>query len=324
MAHESIEDLPDMWKETYDLVAQVPRGMVTTFGEIAKALGDPIAARFVGLAVSRNMNTQRTACRRVVRSDGGIGGHSSPDGTNDDVALLRKEGISIRNGRVQDFEEHLFTDFRSPRPLKALRKRQESLRRSIRVPSSDINISSVAGVDVSYAENRAYASVVVFDAETKGVRESLLAASEARFPYIPTFLAFRELPIVAQLMNLLDDGTTLIFDGHGILHPERFGIASHAGVAFDLPTIGVAKSLLCGTAVGSAHRGARALAIGGRVCGYSFSNSGTKPIYVSPGHGISQRQALLTVRRFTRYRIPEPTRIAHVHANVERRSATNK
>jgi deoxyribonuclease V len=324
MAHSSLENLPDMWKETYALVAQVPCGMVTTYGEVAKALGDPVAARFVGLAMSMKTDTKRFPCRRVVRSDGGIGGYSSPDGVDEKIGLLTSEGVAIQNGRVQDLERHLFVNFRSSKPLKALRKRQDSMRTRVRIPSSDIVVSSVAGVDLSYDKDRAYASVVVFDAKTRAVQESLHVTSEARFPYIPTYLAFRELPIVSQLIDMLDDDTVVMFDGHGILHPKRFGIASHAGVVFDLPTIGVAKSLLHGVAAGQARGGARAIEVDGTVCGYSFSSHGRRPVYVSPGHCISHRQALSIVRRFTTYRVPEPTRVAHAHANIERRSATNK
>jgi deoxyribonuclease V len=324
MARSSFENLPDMWRETYDLVAQVPSGMVTTYGEVAKALGDPVAARFVGLAMSLNTDTMRVPCRRVVRSDGGIGGYSSPDDMDEKVGLLKREGLAIHNGRVQDLERHLFVDFRSSKPLKALRKRQNSLRDRVRIPSSDIAVSSVAGVDLSYDKNRAYASMVVFDAKTRSIRESMHVTSEAWFPYIPTYLAFRELPIVSQLMDLLDGDTVVVFDGHGILHPQHFGMASHAGVVFDMPTIGVAKSVLHGVATGRTRGGARAIEVDGDVCGYSLSSHGRRPVYVSPGHCISLSQALRMVRRFTIYRVPEPTRVAHMHANVKRRSATNK
>jgi deoxyribonuclease V len=324
MAHSSFENLPDMLRETYDLVAQVPSGMVTTYGEVAKALGDLVAARFVGLAMSLNTDTRRVPCRRVIRSDGGIGGYSSPDGVDEKANLLRDEGLAVRNGRVQDFQKNLFSDFRSSRPLAALRKRQDALRTQVDIPTADIAFSTVAGVDVSYDKDRAYASVIVFDARTRSIRESMYVTSEARFPYIPTYLAFRELPIVSQLMDILDTDTVVMFDGHGILHPKRFGIASHAGVAFDLPTIGVAKSPLLGVATGRTRGGARAIEVDGAVRGYSFSSHGRRPVYVSPGHCISHRQALSMVRRFTTYRIPEPTRVAHACANVKRRSATNK
>jgi deoxyribonuclease V len=324
MAHSSLEDLPDMWRETYDLVAQVPSGMVTTYGEVAKALGDPIAARFVGLAMSVNSDTGRVPCRRVVRSDGGIGGYSSPAGMREKVALLKGEGIAVRNWRIQDLERHLFVDFRSSNPLESLRRRQDSMRSRVKIPTSDIGFSTVTGVDVSYAGDKAHACAVVLDARTKAIKERLHTTTEARFPYIPTYLAFRELPIVSGLMDMLDDGTTLMLDGHGILHPKRFGIASHAGVAFGLPTIGVAKSLLYGSVRGPARKGARAVEVDGMPLGWSYSNCGRRPIFVSPGHCISLRQALTTVRKFTVHRIPEPTRVAHLLANAERRLATNK
>ena len=316
--------MPDLWREAYDLVSQVPEGRVTTYGEVAVALGDPIAARFVGLAMSMNTDIARVPCRRVVRSDGNLGGYTSPEGVLEKARLLRKEGIPIRNRRVVDLNKHLFVDFCSTRPLKPLRRRQRAMKAQVELPSRLLEFDKVAGADVSYSSEQAFASVIVFDAESKEEVDRYQAVSEAVFPYIPTYLAFRELPIITPLAKLLDEGTVLMYDGNGILHPERFGIASHAGVAFDMPTIGVAKKLLCGKISPHVRGGVSEVSMKGEVIGHTYSRRGGAPIFVSPGHGISAEQALLTVRKFTRHRIPEPIRVAHKLATSARRLAINK
>src|SRR5512136_1855557 len=119
----SIEDLPDLWKETYDLVAQVPEGRVTTYGEVAKSLGDIVASRFVGLAMSRNDDIVRVPCRRVVQTDGYVGGYTG-GGPSKKIRLLRGEGIRISGTRVADLSKVLFTDFKTKYPLRVLRRRQ--------------------------------------------------------------------------------------------------------------------------------------------------------------------------------------------------------
>ncbi|UCE45207.1 MAG: endonuclease V [Methanobacteriota archaeon] len=324
MMHPSLDDLPDLWEEVYELVSQVPEGMVTTYGEVAKALGDSIAARFVGLAMSMNTDVARVPCRRVVRSNGGLGGYTSPKGVAEKARLLKNEGITIRNGRVADLERHLFTSFQSSEPLRLLRKRQRALKSQVAAPVSDIEIDRVVGMDVSYGTDRAFASMVVFDARSGSVIAERAVATRAVFPYIPTYLAFRELPLIAPLAALVEDGTVVMYDGNGILHPEKFGIASHAGVAFDLPTIGVAKRLLCGRVDTHASEGASRVTLDGEVLGYAYSRHSRSPVYVSPGNGISQAQALLTVMAFTKHRIPQPIRAAHKLANEARRSAINK
>ena len=322
--HPSLENIPDLWNEVYELVSQVPEGMVTTYGEVAKALGDPIAARFVGLAMSSRPDMTDVPRGRVVRSDGSLGGSNSPGSVSEKTQFLKKEGIVVRNGRVVDMEDRLFIDFRSTKPLDLLKRRQRALKARVRLPSHRLKIDKVAGADVSYSSDRAFASLIVFDAKTGDEVSRHQSVSEAPFPYIPTYLAFRELPIIASLARLLEDGTVLMYDGNGILHPERFGIASHAGIAFGLSTIGVAKKLLCGEIGETAAEGVASVSVEGEVRGYARSCGSGAPVFVSPGHGISAEQALSTVSEFTRHRIPEPIRIAHQSATNARRLAINK
>ena len=322
--HASLEGIPDLWKEAYRLVSQVPEGMVTTYGEVARALGDPVAARFVGLAMSIRPDMTDVPHARVVRSDGSLGESDGPRRISEKTQLLKREGIVVRNGRVVDLDGHRFIDFQSTKPLALLKRRQRTLKAQVRLPSHRLKFDKVAGADVSYSSDRAFASLVVFDAKTGDEVARHQSVSETPFPYIPTYLAFRELPIIASLARLLEDGTVLMYDGNGILHPERFGIASHAGIAFSVSTIGVAKKLLCGEVGETVTEGVAAVSVEGEVRGYARSCGRGAPVFVSPGHGVSAEQALSIVNEFTRHRLPEPIRIAHQSATNARRLAINK
>ena len=317
MSQGSLGSLPDLWKATYDLVAQVPSGMVTTYGAVAEALGDIVASRFVGLAMSKNDDIVRVPCRRVVQSDGSVGGYTG-GGPAKKSKLLRAEGIVIRDGRVQNMDDVLFRDFESSYPLKALRRRQISLRKQLRTKSTRRRLESVAGVDISYAGEHGYAAMVVLDVQTGRELERAVVEGDAEFPYVPTYLAFRELPLIAPLMNLVGDRTVLMYDGNGILHPDGFGVASHAGVEFGIPSIGVAKKLLCGSV-----RKDGQVVVNGKVVGHRMGE-GPKAVFVSAGHLVSPGQALEIAQRFHRSRVPEPTRLAHIAANAARREGSHK
>lgn len=312
-----------MWKETYDLVAQVPSGKVTTYGEVARALGDVVASRFVGLAMSMNDDIVRVPCRRVVQSDGRLGGYTGP-GPAKKAELLVNEGVPVRNGRVVRMDDHLFKDFEGPRPLLALKRRQEALRRHVKT-SGPGPFDVVAGVDIAYKGDKAFAAAVLFDASTGMEIRRHHAVAKARFPYIPTYLAFRELPLVAPLIERLPRNTVVMYDGNGILHPLGFGVASHLGVAFDIPTIGVAKSMLCGGLGRRRGKHVREVVLDGTVVGYAMGmDEERNPVYVSPGHGVSNETVLTLVDRYLIHRVPEPTRVAHIAAGEAARATSDK
>jgi deoxyribonuclease V len=324
MLDKSLLSIPDLWKATYDLVSQVPEGMVTTYGHVAKALGDVVASRFVGLAMSMNEDIVRVPCRRVVLSDGRVGGYTG-GGPSKKAALLSKEGIRIEDGKIVDLPDVLFDEFVSDYPLRRLRERQVRLSGRVRIPRANRQIDKVAGIDVAYSGEHAYSSLLVFDAETGEQIDRVVSEGHAEFPYVPTYLAFRELPIISPLIRHLDDRTVLMYDGNGLLHPHRFGIASHAGVVFDIPTIGIAKSLLCGRVLDEREDHVSPIVLDGRILGYRLSRGGSSaPVYVSVGHGMSARQAIQLVKRFLRHRIPEPTRLAHIEATRVRLATSHK
>ena len=324
MRGDSLKNLPDLWKETYDLVAQVPRGKVTTYGEVAKALGDIVASRFVGLAMSRNDDIVRIPCRRVVQSDGGIGGYTG-GGPRRKIRLLREEGVRVNGGKIVDLDDVMFSEFRTWYPLRDLRSRQRGLKRHLSIDTTDRPITSVAGVDLAYNGDIAYSAMVVFDYESGEEIGRKICSQRVKFPYVPTYLAFRELPALRPLMKSVDPDTVVMYDGNGILHPEGFGIASQLGVVFGLRSIGVAKKLLCGELAQRSKDGATSVKVSGKVAGHAIANPGAKkPVFVSVGHGLSPQQAYSITKRFMSHRVPEPTRQAHIAAESARRTRSQK
>jgi len=319
-----LDDLPDMKKETYDLVAQVPEGRVTTYGDVARALGDIVASRFVGLAMSQNDDIKRVPCRRVVQSDGFVGGYT-PGGPTKKSRLLRAEGVAVRNGYVVDLEKIVFREFRTSYPLRKLRASQRRLKKGLIVRRLATEVSCIAGVDVAYEGEHGYAAMVSVDLSSGEVRETRIIEGDARFPYVPTYLSFREIPIVRPLLTEVPEGTVIMYDGNGILHPEGFGVASQLGVTFDVPTVGVAKKLLCGEVSGTVAPGVREVILRGKVMGHALARTGSsRPVFVSVGHRVSTQQAIDLTSKTLKHRVPEPARLAHIAAEAARRGTSNK
>jgi deoxyribonuclease V len=180
----------------------------------------------------------------------------------------------------------------------------------------------VAGADVSYERDghRLFAAVVVHRLRSLEVVDVGRAIVPARFPYVPGYLSFREGPAVLQAfrrLKIVPDAA--IFDGHGLSHPRGFGLASHLGLWLDIPSVGCAKSRLVGDEeTPGPNRGDRTPLIfrGKRVGAVLRTRRGVKPVYVSQGHRMGLRSAVSLVLRSTgRFRLPEPTRAAHVEVN---------
>ncbi len=182
------------------------------------------------------------------------------------------------------------------------------------------SINTVAGVDISTKRSgQAEASVVVLSYPQMELIEVRTCTSNPRFPYIPGLLSFREAPLIlAACAQLRSTPDMILVDGQGVAHPRRFGIASHLGMLLDIPTIGCAKSRLCGS---GEMPGAEAglfcnLSDGGEIIGAIVrTKTDSKPLYVSIGHKTDLTTALDTVLGCCRgYRLPEPTRLAHLAA----------
>jgi deoxyribonuclease V len=179
-------------------------------------------------------------------------------------------------------------------------------------------IEFVAGVDVGFERNNTVtrAAVAVLSFPDLQHRAHAIARHPTRFPYVPGYLSFREIPAVLDALEAVSIEPDLILcDGQGWAHPRRFGLACHLGVLTDIPTIGVAKSRLIGThAEVGAERGAWQPLMDGEECigAVLRTRKAVRPLYVSVGHRISLPTAIdLVLRCTTRYRLPETTRAAH-------------
>ena len=185
----------------------------------------------------------------------------------------------------------------------------------------------VAGVDVSYIGDWAFGAVAVLDYNSLAVVETEKAKVKTSFPYIPTLLSFREIkPSLAAIRKLKTQPNLFMVDAQGIAHPYRLGFASHLGLLLDKPTVGIAKSLLCGQIQSMNKEGWSPIADKGEVIGAALRrNENEKPIYVSIGHKISLERAIETVKQcITSARIPEPIRITHILATKERNKHKQK
>lgn len=302
----------NLFEYTYDLVRQIPDGKVSSYGAVAQALGDIIASRAVGRMMNQNPDADSMPCYKIVHSDGRLGGFGL--GVADKIRRLNEVNISAKEGKIVDFENKFFDDFKTDYPLKKLRKEQVDLSKKVKLKDDFSKIETVAGIDIAYPKNEfenACGACVVIDYKTKEIIEEKLVSAKTNFPYISTYLSYRELPVVEKLVKNLDSKPTIfMLDGNGVLHPYSFGLASHAGVTLDVPTIGVAKSLLYGRVENNI------LKIDGKKRGYalSFSKRASKPIYISPGHKVSFDTSLKVVKHLSRYKIPEPLRQAHILA----------
>jgi deoxyribonuclease V len=219
------------------------------------------------------------------------------------------------------------TGSRWPRTFPEGRALQEALRRRVRIQPFRGRIRRIAGCDVSFerAYGKLFAAVVVFRWPGLEPVEMATAVGEADFPYVPGYLSFREGPVLEKAYEKLERRPNLvIFDGQGIAHPRRFGLASHLGVVWRVPSVGCAKTRLVGTARDPGIRKGdwTPLRDGREVIGSVLrTRDRVKPVFVSPGHRIDHRGARRVVlEATTRYRLPEPIRAAHREVNVLRRA----
>ncbi len=177
----------------------------------------------------------------------------------------------------------------------------------------------IAGVDISAekALETATGAVVVVEYPELELVETQVVQGRPNFPYVPGLLSFRESPLILAACEKLSITPDLILvDGQGIAHPRRLGLASHLGLLLNTPTIGCAKSLLCGQHEELAFDAGSYTEVLDRVetIGVALrTKAGVKPIYVSIGHKVDLEAAIYWVMNCCRgYRLPEPTRLAHL------------
>lgn len=194
---------------------------------------------------------------------------------------------------------------------------QQELRGRIHLEPLTGEVRLIAGVDAGFTDEgrTARAAVVLFSYPELELLESHTALDPVRFPYVPGLLSFREIPVVLKALALLSQRPDLMLcDGQGIAHPRRVGIATHLGLVTGLPSIGVGKSRLTGRYEEPGDdKGAQSPLMAGRerIGTVLRSRSGIKPLFVSPGNGVSHEDAVEWVMRcLTKYRLPEPIRAA--------------
>ncbi len=194
---------------------------------------------------------------------------------------------------------------------------QEQLKTQVITQDCLRKVNYVAGVDVGFKDNFqiTQAAVAVLSFPQLELVEQAIAQITTTFPYVPGYLSFREIPAIIPAVTQLQITPDLILcDGQGIAHPRRFGLACHLGILLDLPTIGVAKSLLIGKheAVPAEKGSWTALVDREETIGIVLrSRTNVKPIYISIGHKISLETAVNYVMKcLTKYRLPETTRWA--------------
>lgn len=218
-----------------------------------------------------------------------------------------------------------------PETIEEAKRAQKEMAESvIREDTFNSPIEKVGGMDVSNTpfdpEEMIFASAVVLSYPSLQLIESKTQAERQKFPYIPGLLGFREAPALIRAFNQLEMGPDLLFvDGQGVSHPRGLGIASQLGVLLDIPTIGVAKSILVGRpekALGEEEGSIEPLFFKGAQVGAMIrTKKRCSPLIISPGHKITLKTAVdLVFNTLRKYRLPEPTRQAHLIANQSRRN----
>jgi deoxyribonuclease V len=314
LAVERFPAVPDLTLCLWRLLSQLPPGRVTTCGDLADALGNRIAAKWVGHYSLHHEHDANCPCHRILRAGGELGAYIA--GSSDAKTLrLADEGVATKNG-VVDLQQFGFHDFKSDRPLEQLRQVQKTIQRRILIRPRSRIPKFVGGVDVAYPSGgEGIATYALVETATGRLVWSTTVRRRVAFPYITTYLSFREIPI---LLDLLDEvraadrmAEVLLVDGSGILHHRRAGIAAHLGVVASLPTIGVTKKLLCGSVniEGMSPGESRPVIQEERPIGIALrpTAGSRRPIFVSPGHRVDLPFCEQLVRQMlTGRRLPEP------------------
>jgi deoxyribonuclease V len=293
----------DLYMECSRISSQIPEGMVSTYGVIAKSLGDDRAKRAVGVMMNTYKSRTPMPCHRVVYHDGTLGGFAY--GPKEKIKRLATEGVKVKNGEIVNFENIYFTDFKtsSPKPLEMARREQLKLAKKVRLKEVGPIPDTVLGLDVSYSGINAFGAGVLYDMQKMESVKTIRVKSEVKFPYVPTYLGFRETPVFNDIVRKLKKPAILMVDGN-------------------TPSIGVAKSQLCGelksepTMRGNSEK----ITLDGKIIGHSLKTSErAKPVYVSPGHLISHGKSVELIKKLARLKLPEPIRLAHIAATKFRK-----
>jgi len=236
--------------------------------------------------------------------------------------------MKMRNEASKDLNESIFNNsmlnYNHISLIEATHMQNE-MRKQISLQSSTGRITTIAGADISHNkyEDTIYAGIVVLSYPQMIIQSYSLVITETKFPYIPGYLGFREVPALLQAWEQLPvKPDVLVLDGQGITHPRRMGIASHFGILTNHPTIGCAKNMLFGKfpELANSKFSSSIIQNGDEQLGFALrTKDGAKPVYISPGNNMSVVDSLEIMKQCTgKYRIPEPTRQAHERVNLLR------
>jgi deoxyribonuclease V len=323
-----LPDIPDLPGHLRELMQQVPAGRVTTAGALAEALGNPVAARWVGHFLLHHEHDAGCSCHRALRAGGALGPYIA-GGAEAKAQRLRAEAVEVVAETV-DLQRYAFRQFIGDRPLEQLRRAQEAILSKVEIRPRRQVPRWVGGVDVSYASrDEGVAAYALVDMSSGDLAWSATVRRPVRFPYISSYLTFRELPLYVELLAAVRAAGRMaplvLVDGTGILHPRRAGIATHLGVVLRVPTIGLTKKLLCGQ-VDTREMlplESRPVVHGNEEIGVALrpTAGSRRPIFVSPGHRVDVAFAEQIVRRLLAgHRLPEPLywadRLSRQHAQT--------
>ena len=186
-------------------------------------------------------------------------------------------------------------------------KLQEKLASKVITKDTIKKIQNVCAVDVSYKGQDANAAAVIMDAKTLQVLTYVTSRTKVKTPYVPGLMMLRESSSILSALKLLKESfDVLLVDGNGQLHPRKFGLACYLGIVLDKPTIGIAKSLLCGTITGNSVK------LDNKILAHIIEKKKGKKIFVSIGNKISLKTAAKLTESLIREEdwLPEPLRLA--------------
>ena len=207
------------------------------------------------------------------------------------------------------------TAIKWPAHMKQARRVQEALFEKVTIVPLRKEPSYIAGVDSAFFDDSVVSAACLYNYPDLELVERAYALAKVEFPYVPGFLSFREGPSVIGAIGKLKTAPDLIFfDGQGIAHPRKMGIASHIGVLLDIPAIGCAKSRLVGefSDPGIEKGSLSALRYRGEQVGVVLrTRKKVKPVFLSPGHRIDfEDSTRITLSCINKFRLPEPIRCA--------------
>jgi deoxyribonuclease V len=203
------------------------------------------------------------------------------------------------------------------------RKIQIDLAGKIILKNEFDQLNIIAGCDVAYtsSDNRAYAAICLYEYPSITKKEEVLSISEVSYPYITGLFTFREgPPLLRAFEKLKKRPDVIIFNGQGIAHPRKMGLATHLGILLDIPSIGCTQRSMLGPEIEPGnHHGDRCEVrnpSNEKIGSWLRTRENVRPIFVSQGHKINLSTGIDIILNCTKnYKMPEPLRAAHIAAN---------